>query len=224
MSFSPRARVLAVVVAAGLAVAVAGGVGYAAGTSSRTTVKACANSKGRLALLSSRSKCRAGFKKVTLNKQGPKGAPGAKGATGPAARALVASSSSNGTRSAKVTVGPLSYYLTCDISTASSTTTANAQLDVQLAAGRSASLDTVYDTQTEGVGALTAGTYRTTFTGSTSIHASGSGHQIRDYVDAMRIVVSDGTVQVVSFDLSGDGRPTPSGDRCTLAGLITTSS
>jgi hypothetical protein len=86
-----RALRVAVTLAAGVAVAVtAAGVTYAATTSTTTkVVHACANRAGTLRLLN-KGKCPAHYRKVAINRQGPRGLTGPRGPQGPGAIGLTA--------------------------------------------------------------------------------------------------------------------------------------
>jgi hypothetical protein len=76
-----RIRHIALTVAgAGAIAATSTGITYAA-TASSPTVYACASSHGTLRLLA-KGKCASGYKKVSINKQGPRGATGKTGKTG----------------------------------------------------------------------------------------------------------------------------------------------
>lgn len=124
MSITLTRTGLAVAVVAGLVtVGAASTVSYAAG-STAAGVTACANSKGRLALVTSKNKCAKGFTKVTIAKQGPRGATGATGMTGatgktgaqgPGARSYrdVLVGTGNAT---SVTVAGFTYKGTCSVS------------------------------------------------------------------------------------------------------------
>jgi hypothetical protein len=77
------ARIGLTIVGAAAIALCASGVTYAATSSSGRSLKACVNSAGHLAVLSSKGKCPKKYTAVTFNTVGPRGAIGAKGATGP---------------------------------------------------------------------------------------------------------------------------------------------
>jgi hypothetical protein len=79
MRFTPAIAL----VAAGLTIAAtATGITYAATSSSTDTVHACANTKGKLALLDAHGDCPKNFSKVSINERGPQGKTGPTGPQG----------------------------------------------------------------------------------------------------------------------------------------------
>jgi hypothetical protein len=100
-----RTAGIAMIAVATLGLSAAGGFTAAASTRSPRTVRACANSKGTLKLLSKKGHCAKGYSRVTLNKKGPKGAPGLRGLRGPTGPGAQ-SSGATGTLASGFVAGP----------------------------------------------------------------------------------------------------------------------
>jgi hypothetical protein len=90
------------------------GVTFAA-TSSSSGVKACANSKGVLALLS-KGRCKSGYKATTISKQGPTGKTGKTGPAGPGALSSVLHVTTDFKDGPDLAVGNIGLHSTCVVS------------------------------------------------------------------------------------------------------------